>query len=362
MDYFYIGLTVVLIGLAIIATVDWHGHLSLDSSYGVQKIHTEATPRIGGVAIVAGLGMAWWLSGSETARILAPMLLAGSIAFGFGLVEDITKRIGVRARLLATLASGVIVCLMTDTAMQNTGVPPLDWALEFMPLAIAFTAFAIGGVANATNIIDGFNGLATGAISLMFVTIGALATSLNDAAFANVCFALAACSLGFFAINWPLGKIFLGDGGAYLLGFCLAWMAVLLPMRHDEVNAWTTLLICSGPVLEVMFSVLRRRAREGHHPGQPDKLHMHHMVHRRIVCQLWPNLSAPIKNGLTGLLCLVPVALTCAWAIVFATHTLALVAGTVLFALLYSLVYFRLTQFRWFASTESRQLKLANRH
>lgn len=362
MEFFYVGITVLLTGLAIIATIDWHGHLSLDSSLGVQKVHTQATPRIGGVALVAGLGMAWWFSRGDAARIFAPMLLAGSIAFGFGLAEDITKRVGVKARLLATLTSGVVVCLMTNTAMQNTGFPPLDWALGFTPLAIAFTAFAVGGVANATNIIDGFNGLASGAISLMFFTIGALAHSLNDAALAHVCFMLAACSMGFFAVNWPLGKIFLGDGGAYLMGFCLAWMAVLLPMRNDEVNAWSTLLICSGPVLEVLFSVKRRRGREGRHPGHPDKLHMHHMVHRRLVCQLWPRLSSPLKNGLTGLLCLVPVALTCIWAAVFATHTLALVTGTVVFTMLYSVVYFRLTQFRWFASTESKQFKLANRH
>ena len=56
----------------------------------------------------------------------------------------------------------------------------------------------------------------------------------------------------------------------------LGWLAVLLPMRHPEINAWATLLVCAYPVLEVAFSVRRRRKREGHHPGQPDKAHLHH--------------------------------------------------------------------------------------
>jgi UDP-N-acetylmuramyl pentapeptide phosphotransferase/UDP-N-acetylglucosamine-1-phosphate transferase len=231
--------------------------------------------------------------------------------------------------------------------MQNTGVPPMDWLLGFLPLAVLFTAFAVGGVANAINIIDGFNGLASGAVAIMLAAMGLIALSVGDAPLATVCFTVAACIIGFCAVNWPLGKLFLGDGGAYLLGFLLAWVAVLLPMRHPELNAWATILVCAYPVLEVGFSVNRRRHRAGHHPGQPDKVHLHHLVHRRIVCQLFPRLSKPLQNGLTSPLCWLFVAAPAALAVVFAHNTPLLIVSMLALVFAYSTVYARLSQFRW---------------
>jgi UDP-N-acetylmuramyl pentapeptide phosphotransferase/UDP-N-acetylglucosamine-1-phosphate transferase len=354
MATYLIAFAVTLLGaLALVATKHWHGHFSLDGTEGVQKHHLHPTPRIGGVAIMLGLVCAWLGATAPVRDILGPMLVAGSVAFAFGLAEDVTKKVGVQARLLATMFSGALAWALTGVAMQDTGLPPLDWLLQFVPLAVLFTAFAVGGVANAVNIIDGFNGLASGAVAIMLGAIGVMALRGGDAALATVCFLLATCALGFGAANWPLGKIFLGDGGAYLLGFVLAWVAVLLPMRSASVNAWATILVCAYPVLEVGFSVRRRRKRVGHHPGQPDKVHLHHLLHRRVVRKLFPYLSPTLQNGMTSPVCWVLVAVPAGLAVVFAedTATLALLFGAATFA--YAAVYARLTQFRWCFSAVS---------
>jgi UDP-N-acetylmuramyl pentapeptide phosphotransferase/UDP-N-acetylglucosamine-1-phosphate transferase len=357
--YLWVFTVTLLTGAALVLSQRWHGHLSHDNAFGVQNHHTEPTPRIGGMAIALGLLLAWLLAAPDVRAIIGPMLLAGIPAFAFGLAEDITKNVGVRPRLLATMFSGVLAWYLTDVAMQNTGVPVLDWVLGFMPLAVIFTAFAVGGVSNAVNIIDGFNGLAAGAVAIMLAALGLMALNLGDAPLATVCFIAAVCALGFGAVNWPLGKIFLGDGGAYLLGFVLAWLAVLLPMRNPEVNAWATILVCLYPVLEVAFSVQRRRHRAGHHPGQPDKVHLHHLIHRRIVCQLFPDVSIPLKNGLTSPLCWLLVAMPAGLAVVFAQNTPILVGATVAFTVGYSAVYARLSQFRWCFSAVTLQPKSA---
>ena len=349
-NYLAIFVVTLLASAGLVMSKSWHGRFSLDNAFGVQNHHTEPTPRIGGVAIALGLVAAWALAAEDVRSILGPMLLAGIPAFAFGLLEDLTHRVGVGARLLATMFSGVLAWYLTGVAMQNTGVPPLDWLLAYLPVAVLFTAFAVGGVANAINIIDGFNGLSSGAVAIMLAAIGAIAMNVGDAPLATVCFTAAACALGFGAVNWPLGKLFLGDGGAYLLGFVLAWMAVLLPMRNAEINAWATILVCAYPVLEVGFSVRRRRNREGHHPGQPDKVHLHHLVHRRIVCQLFPRLSKPLQNGLTSPLCWIFVAAPALWAVAFANNTamLVLAFGGIVFG--YAAVYARLSQFKWILS------------
>jgi len=337
----------MLLSVAIVATQKWHGRFSTDSFVGVQKIHSRATPRVGGIAIALSLVVCWLLATPAVQLILGPMLLASIPAFVLGLADDITKKVGVIPRLSATLCSGAMACYLTGIAMQDTGFLPLDMLLQTMPLAILFTAFAVGGVANAVNIIDGFNGLASVAVAIMSGAIGLIAMGLADAPLATVCFSVSACALGFGLVNWPLGKIFLGDGGAYLLGFCLAWVAVLLPMRHEEVNAWATILVCIYPVLEVGFSVLRRHKREGHHPGQPDKAHLHHLLHRRVACHLFPNLDTTLQNSLTSPICWFFVSVPAAWAVVFAENTPLLIMGMAAAIIGYAALYARLTQFRW---------------
>lgn len=350
MSYYYYGLifaVTLLVSAALVMTQGWHGRFSMDGTVGVQKHHSHPTPRIGGVALMMGLVAAWWLVSPEVDTILGPMLLASIPAFAFGLLEDITKKVSVLVRLLATMLSGVLAWYLTGIAMQDTGVAPLDWLLSFTLVAVLFTAFAVGGVANAINIIDGFNGLAAGSVAIMLGAIGLMALSVDDSALATVCFTGVAVALGFGAINWPLGKLFMGDGGAYFLGFCVAWMAVTLPMRSDDINAWATMLVCAYPVLEVGFSVRRRRNRQGHHPGQPDKVHLHHLIHRRLICQWFPHLGKPLKNGLTSPVCWLFVAAPAAWAVAFAGNTPLLVFGFASVLLGYAAVYARLTQFVW---------------
>lgn len=345
--YLTVFASTLLVSAALVLTQRWHGRYSLDECVGVQKHHVTPTPRIGGIAIVAGLVTGWFLTAHEVHEMLGAMLLAGLPAFAFGLLEDVTKQVSVQVRLLATMFSGVLAWHFTGVAMQDTGVPAIDWLLSYLPLAVLFTAFAVGGVANAINIIDGFNGLAAGSVAIMLSAMGLIALSLGDTPLAMVSFLLVACALGFGALNWPLGKLFLGDGGAYLLGFLVAWVAVLLPMRHVEVHAWATILVCAYPVLEVGFSVHRRRKRVGHHPGQPDKVHLHHLIHRRIVCKYLPGLSPELKNGLTSPLCWLATALPAAWAVAFAQNNLMLATGFCVLIFIYAALYARLTQFRW---------------
>src|SRR5690554_2780139 len=92
----------------LVATKQWHGRLTMDSSVGVQKVHHAPTPRVGGIAIVGGVVAGYHFSQPAVQALLLPLMLAGIPAFGFGLLEDITKRVGVRTRLIATMACGVL--------------------------------------------------------------------------------------------------------------------------------------------------------------------------------------------------------------------------------------------------------------
>lgn len=179
-----------LSGWAVVHTQAWHGTYSNDSIIGVQKFHTEATPRIGGVAVLIGSLVAWAFASSDLQAILGPLLVAGMPAFAFGLAEDLTKRVSISMRLLATMASGMLGWAITGQSITDVNVPGLDWLLGFTMLSVVFTAFAVGGVANAINIIDGFNGLAAGTVIIILCAFALMSGALGDADLMQTCFIL----------------------------------------------------------------------------------------------------------------------------------------------------------------------------
>lgn len=284
-----------------VLTKRWHGALTMDFTDGVQKFHTSPTPRIGGVPIVLGLIVAWSKAPQDVKYMITPILLAGLPAFLFGVAEDITKKVGVLQRLLATMASGLLAWWITDYSLTRVDVWGVDWMLHFSLVSVVFTAFAVGGVANSINIIDGFNGLASTASTLAFIGYAMIAWQVGDQTLAGVSLVLAACVWGFFWVNWPFGKIFLGDGGSYFIGFALAWVAVMLIERNPGVSAFAALLVCAHPVTEVLFSIYRRKIKRLN-PGQPDRLHFHSLVKQRYVRRWFASASGDVRNSMTGLI------------------------------------------------------------
>jgi len=302
---------------------------------------------------VAGVFAGWAVARPEPAQILGTLLLAGLPAFGFGLAEDLTKKVSVSARLLATMASGVLGWLLTGVSLTSLDIPWVDPLLQNTLISVAFTAFAVGGVANAVNIVDGFNGLASGFVVIALGGLAAVAAVVGDMNLAMACTAIAAAMMGFWLINWPWGKLFLGDGGSYFGGFALAWASVLLIERNHGVSAFVPLLICIHPVTEVLFSIYRRRVTHTS-PGAPDRLHLHTLMMRRVVspwlARLYPNepaLARLLRNPVTGMVLAVMTLPAVAVGLLVLNSTWLGAAACVLFALGYITLYARLVRFKW---------------
>ena len=336
----------------IVATQHWHGRWSLDAVDGVQKSHALPTPRIGGVAIALALLLAWgvlefgpshWLNSASQGRLadlLGPVLLAALPAFAAGLAEDLTKRVGVAQRLWASLVSGLLLCLLSGVSIQRVDLWGFDallaWGTVGMFVSYAFSAFAAAGLTHAVNMIDGINGLASAAVGVMLGAFGWIAWQEADYGLAWVAILGSSASMGFFLVNYPRGPLFMGDGGAYLLGFVVASVAILLPARNPEVSPWASIVVCAYPVIEVLYSIMRRR-HSARHPGQPDLLHMHSLIYRRVMRD----------HSRTTLAVVALVSGPAMAACLFARESLALYALFGLSVLGYGLMYARLVSFRW---------------
>ena len=332
--------------IAVVLTKPWHGAFSMDTTHGIQKFHTAPTPRIGGIPIVLALVIAWGKSSFEIQTLLAPILFAGMPAFLFGIAEDLTKQIGVVQRLLATMASGLLAWWITDYSLSRLDIWGVDLLMQFTLFSVMFTAFAVGGVANAINIIDGFNGYASLTCTIAFIGFALIAFQVGDQNLAFVSLILAAAVFGFFWVNWPFGKLFLGDGGAYLLGFSLAWIAVLLIERNPSVSAFSALVICILPITEVLFSIFRRKVRNDH-PGKPDSLHFHSLFQRRYVRKWFVKWHSLARNSLVGILMGLMSLVSAFMANLIYDKTLYCVIISLLFVLGYVAVFARMVRHHW---------------
>jgi UDP-N-acetylmuramyl pentapeptide phosphotransferase/UDP-N-acetylglucosamine-1-phosphate transferase len=268
--------------LLIVLSQRWHGGVSHDHDLdGVQKVHTTAVPRVGGVGVAAGLvlGCVCMQSSGD-----AWLLLAASLpAFAAGIVEDFTKRVSVKTRLAATALSAVIASAVLGATVNELDLWGVDALLAIAPFAVLVTAIVVAGGSNAINIIDGFNGLSGSTIVIMAAGLAAVGFQHGDSLVVTLGALGIGATLGFLAVNYPRGTLFLGDGGAYFLGFWVSEMAVLLLVRNPSVHAWQVLAICAYPVIEVLFSMYRRTVIQQVSPGAPDALHLHTLVFRRLV-------------------------------------------------------------------------------
>ena len=339
--------TAYLIGYLIIRYEDLHAHLSHDHiDAGPQKFHAQPTPRIGGVALFLGLFGSAGLLILPVFELRLPeyglLLLAGVPAFLGGLLEDLTKKVGVYQRLLLTMVSAALCAWLLDAILPRLDLPLLDDFLLWPLPALLFTIFAVSGVANAINIIDGYNGLAAGYAVLVLVALACVSVQVGDVFLLSTSLALIGSLLGFLAWNWPKGRMFLGDGGAYLLGFLLAELSVLLVVRNPQVTPWFPFALLIYPVFETLFSIYRRKILRGHAAMRPDALHLHQLIYSRVVryrvgskdphdLLVRNSKVAPYIWGMNMIFT--------TWACLFWRSQLALLVGVIGFCLFYLLAY-----------------------
>jgi UDP-GlcNAc:undecaprenyl-phosphate GlcNAc-1-phosphate transferase len=337
-------------GARVLATAAMRSRLAIDDTMGeIRKVHVMPTSRIGGIALAAGIvaGAALECGMQGEVGTLCLLILCAAPGFAWGLIEDMSKRGAVLARLAVTALSAALGFVLLDARITQLDVPGIDGLLMFHVFSFAFTVFAVTGVAHSVNVIDGLNGLA-GFVSLLgSIGLAIIALLTDDQLVFSAACVLGASILGFLVVNFPRGRIFLGDGGAYLVGLLLAELSVLLVHRNSEVSPWFPLVLLAYPVWETLFSMYRRRMR-GISTGKADALHLHSLVYHRLV--RWRgHAGSPAdyvtRNSIASLLLWSLPAVCFAAAVTFWGGSRELQVAAAAFGIFYILGYRRLVRF-----------------
>jgi UDP-N-acetylmuramyl pentapeptide phosphotransferase/UDP-N-acetylglucosamine-1-phosphate transferase len=186
-------------------------------------------------------------------------------------------------------------------------------------------------------------------VTMMLGSLAYVGFTVGDNLVASMALVGVGAVLGFFVWNFPAGLIFLGDGGAYFLGFYLAELSVLLLVRNPGVSPLFPLTLVIYPVFETVFSMYRRKWLQGRPVGMPDGVHLHSLIYRRLLRWAAGERTArelTRRNSMTApylwLLCMLSVVPAVLWW----DSTPMLTGCIVMFGVSYLTLYWRIVRFR----------------
>lgn len=278
---------------------------SNDHIKGSQKIHNSNIKRIGGLpiilSIISMLVIYEFFFKLNVKYDLLIIYIYCNIIFFVGFTEDLVKDIKPRYRLLALFLITFLWLINYSESIQNTNIDFVDNIIKFEAFAIILTIICIISTLNATNMMDGANGLLTIFVIIVNVILLFYASHSKDLFLINFLLILIGTLLGFLVFNWPKGRIFLGDGGSYFLGSILSTVLIYMSNEPNNFNMLNALIIMIYPVWELTFTVFRRIYFSSD-VTQPDNLHLHTILHANIKKINLEKKCNVNNNALTGLI------------------------------------------------------------
>jgi UDP-GlcNAc:undecaprenyl-phosphate GlcNAc-1-phosphate transferase len=254
--------------------------IGLDYAHESRKKQEVPIPRLGGMPLIMAMSMGLLVIFAlrpNNATNWFPILLGSVMMYGLGLWDDL-RPLGARKKLLGQFITACIVYSLGLNIVKFSypGVGSIDLGAWSLPLTVLWLI----AIPNIVNLIDGFDGLAGGLGMCMSVTLGIVAINNSQLAVACYAFTMAGALLGFLVFNFPPAKIYLGDGGAYLIGFTIAALSLTSSNKGSVAKVLFVTLIALGvPILDTTFAMLRRGLR-GYPIFHADDEHFHHRLEK----------------------------------------------------------------------------------
>ncbi|MBR3376624.1 MAG: undecaprenyl/decaprenyl-phosphate alpha-N-acetylglucosaminyl 1-phosphate transferase [Mogibacterium sp.] len=284
----------------------------IDKPKDERRVHKKPTPRFGGMGIFMGSMAGLMIPAGMNDKVPIAML-GGLLMYTLGVVDDIYDiKPVVKFGGQVLIASIVYALGVRITFISNYfGAAGADSHANLILSAgvgYLITVFWIVGITNAVNLMDGLDGLAAGSTAIMALSLAYIAyihgTRLGSM---PVCIALVAVAggcIGFLPYNFSPAKTFMGDGGALYLGYMIAVLSVISPLkRATVVGALIPMLTLAVPIFDTAFAMLRRMLK---HESimHADKGHLHHHL---MAAGFGQRRSVLIMYGIVGIMGIVAV-------------------------------------------------------
>jgi UDP-GlcNAc:undecaprenyl-phosphate/decaprenyl-phosphate GlcNAc-1-phosphate transferase len=280
-----------------------------------RRVHSVPTATIGGIAmflaLVASMAVAWQMDSFaavfDGSSEPLGVLLAATVIFAVGLTDDL-REVSAPARVAGMVLAGTVL-VRFGVSILFLRIPFYDLVLLSPDLSALITVLWVVGMANAVNLVDGLDGLATGIVAIAAGSFFLYSEQLIDAGVISdnnigplvAVITLGIC-LGFLPHNFNPARIFMGDGGALLLGLLMASSTIAVGGSQNEpfsgqvyfffAPLFIPLFILGVPIIDTLFAIIRRASKRSG-VATADKEHLHHRLmrlghgQRRAVLILW---------------------------------------------------------------------------
>ncbi|HOA42944.1 MAG TPA: MraY family glycosyltransferase [Bacillota bacterium] len=251
---------------------------ALDIPKDDRRMHTVTMPRFGGFAIYMGsmVASALLLPGTTDHRMTG-IAVGATLILIMGIIDDI-HGLSAKVKLVGQIACACIL-FATNVRISFVSDPFGNGIIEFpWIVSLLVTILWIVGITNTINLIDGLDGLAAGVSFIATIAIAYIAYIHGRYEVCMAFMALAGSCLGFLPWNFHPAKIFMGDGGALYLGFMIASISVMSPMKSATVIATILpIFVLALPILDTALAIVRR-VKNGRPIMEADKGHLHHKI------------------------------------------------------------------------------------
>jgi UDP-GlcNAc:undecaprenyl-phosphate/decaprenyl-phosphate GlcNAc-1-phosphate transferase len=255
-------------------------YFGLKSYEGVQRAHKYEVSRLGGFIIYLFFWVTYAFGYFEDKLFLS--ILISAIPFIFiSLKEDLFHNTAPIIRLVLMIISCFTFFYTYPLDFPIIDIPLLGKVISFYPLTIIFFTFSTLVVMNGMNLIDGMNGLFGFTTLFQLICFYSLGLLLNDQFLIDISIIFLFPLLIFLIFNFPFGKIFIGDSGAYLYGFLLANLSIYLFGKYNSLLTWAAVLILFYPCMELLFSYIRK-LRNKKSPLEADNSHLHSLIFKSL--------------------------------------------------------------------------------
>ena len=258
-----------------ILVMSWTKNKKFLDYQGVQKIHENQTSRLGGMCLLIALWIGFLFHPFMIERsMIINLFVYFSPLLTVTLFEDIHIHLSPYYRMLMMFLASLLFIFSTLQTLPELSIPVIGSVLNLPYILPIFYILALVAIMNGMNFIDGVNGLLSVTVLSAFFGLGLMAFILNDSDFLTIVIIFSLPWLIFLLFNYPLGKIFAGDVGAYWSGWVLGALCIHFFAKHQELLTWSVLLILFYPMMEVNFSVFRKIIQKKS-PFHPDAEHLH---------------------------------------------------------------------------------------
>ncbi len=270
-----------------------------------QKIHEGEVPRVGGLLFLSSFFITFIIIGINYLSLIIPLLFGSLIIFIFSFYEDLKQSLSPYFRLIILFMGSFVFVFFSELPDINVSLLKLIKDHEAIKILLFVLSFML--LMNGFNFIDGLNGLSSFNFLSIISSVLYVGYYYKDIFIVNLSALIIVFAIIIFLLNFPFGKIFLGDSGSYIYALFSGALIIYLFQRHSQLPTLLAMVILSYPITEMLFSIIRKIFLK-YSPLKPDVNHLHHLIFKR----LHGNLR--YRNNMASLMmlpfCVVPFLLT----------------------------------------------------